>query len=550
MDISKIKFGVIPSPPDKRDYPLEKLIPKLKRFPDEYFEEYKYPVKNQEHYSACVNHTISVCCEEFEEEHTGEYKEMSCFYLYGLRKPTDYQDEGMIPRQALMNWLENGNALISDFPNRAEVPTIIEQAHKAKEKIASKTYPYRISAFAHLYNLEDYKTAFMQKCKVLLSIPIYASISQVSKDGKVPMPKEGENPIGYHMVKGSGWNSLDEVIFLNSWSDKWGLNGYGILPKNYPIIEIWMATDNIYPLKDYRITRIAGKDRFETAVNISIRTQDTAENIVLCNAYSFADALAGSAFNYPILLTDKDTLNPKTREEIKRLNVKNIYILGGIGVVSQEIEEELKKDYNVIRIFGADRHKTAIAVGDYIMSQKPVNTVILATGQNFPDALSIAPWSAKFGYPIIFAKEGADGYNLDKEIQDVLEKWNIKNIIISGGYGVVSDFIEIINLKDKYNTIRMAGSDRYQTSLAIAEYFNTFGKFDSVVIATGQDFPDALAGSVMASKFNAPILLVSKDDVDQDIRGFVARLGIKDVFVLGGDGVVSQIIINKLIENK
>jgi putative cell wall-binding protein len=250
------------------------------------------------------------------------------------------------------------------------------------------------------------------------------------------------------------------------------------------------------------------------------------------------------------LLTGSDTLNKTTLQEIQRLKANNVFILGGTGVISQGIEDELKKIYNVIRLADTNRHKTAFAIGEYAMKLRKADTAILTTGDNYPDALAIAPFSAKYGYPIVFNRVAEDSYHVHQEVLDYLKKWNIKNIIIVGGYNVVSEFIGVQLRKVGMNVVRLEGDNRYLTSLEIARYFAGIMQYNGVIVATGNNFVDALAGSSYAAKIGCPILLVDKDNVEEDIRGFVSRQSIKDVFVLGGDSVVSEMVIDKLREGK
>lgn len=83
--------------------------------------------------------------------------------------------------------------------------------------------------------------------------------------------------------------------------------------------------------------------------------------------------------------------------------------------------------------------------------------------------------------------------------------------------------------------IRIWGQDRYETSLNIAKYFNLKG--DYATIATGENFPDALAGSVLSAKYNAPIILVNQDITNQ--KKYIKNIGYNNIIIFGGEGAVN-----------
>lgn len=556
FDLNKIKFGVIPSPEDKRDYPITKLTSKLKTFPEEFCLE-DVPTQNQYDIGECVAEGLGYSSEVVEKVQSGKYKKFSRGFTYANREPSDYQGSGMMVREALKNKLKYGAVLYEDFPYEAEVPEIYKKLEPVKEELLEKAYKYRISAYAALRTDDDIKTALIKlRTPVVGSWYIYESFSRITPQNPI-MPvfdKFAEKFYGYHCMIILGWkliNGKEHWIVKNSWGNEFGDNGKCYAPFEINQVELWSTTDNIYPLKDYKITRIAGQDRIDTAIKISQYAQNTSESIALCNAYNFPDALTASSLNIPILLTETNVLDNRTLEEIKRLNVKNIYIIGGVGAISEEIENYLKNEYFVTRICGKDRYQTSYSIAEYIMGITETDTIILVTGEDFPDALSIAPYAAKYNYPIVFAKQDIN-YKSNPETMQKIKEWGIKNVLIVGGYGAVSVSISSdLKYKEKLNVVRLSGDNRYLTSLMVASYFYDNKPYSGITIATGLNFPDALSGSIFASKFNYPILLVGENEIEEDIAGYVSRLsGIKDVFVLGGDGVVSQKVINDLLENK
>ncbi|WP_052504599.1 cell wall-binding repeat-containing protein [Rossellomorea aquimaris] len=281
------------------------------------------------------------------------------------------------------------------------------------------------------------------------------------------------------------------------------------------------------------VNRISGENRFDTAVQISLWGWDQSDTVVLANGQTFPDALAGGPLAYkmgaPILLTYKNRLPSETREEIQRLQAKRIYILGGTGAIDATIETELKKnDIEITRVGGDDRFQTAAKIASYLPSKK----AIVANGRNFPDALAVAPYAAKHGIPIVLTETNSLPSSTLKVTEQKLET------ILVGGNGVISANIES-KLPD---TIRYGGIDRYETAKNIIEGL-TMGE-NKAYVATGTNFADALSGSVLAAKENAPILLVKKEAVPSPIKSLVHSY---DSFgILGGINAVSSGVEEKL----
>src|SRR5690606_29396287 len=106
-----------------------------------------------------------------------------------------------------------------------------------------------------------------------------------------------------------------------------------------------------------KLEKLVGKTRFTTAVEISRMGWEKADTVLLVNGWAMADGLTAtplaSAYNAPILLTRLNSIPEETMEEIKRLGAKRIILIGGSGVISNAIQDNLKKSgYGVTRIGG------------------------------------------------------------------------------------------------------------------------------------------------------------------------------------------------------
>jgi N-acetylmuramoyl-L-alanine amidase len=280
------------------------------------------------------------------------------------------------------------------------------------------------------------------------------------------------------------------------------------------------------------VGRLGGQDRFEVAVNVSQHGWSSASTVVIANYNAFADALAAAPLAYkhnaPILLTAPTTLNGKTKLEIQRLRATRAVIVGGTKSVSNSVLNELKAmGLNVERISGANRFEVANNVA---LKLGKSSKVIVANGYNFPDALAIAPYAARNGYPILLTEPSV----LPSATINLINQWGISQTIIVGGPVSVSPNVQ----NSVPNPLRVDGQDRYAVSANIANSF--FINQQNTFVATGRTFADALTGSVLAAKYNTPILLTNSNDIPYIVKDTIIKRGYQSFTILGGPVSVSS----------
>ena len=278
-------------------------------------------------------------------------------------------------------------------------------------------------------------------------------------------------------------------------------------------------------------TRIAGKNRYESAAQISREQFTNAKKVIVVNSQKYADALSATTLSdgrYSILYTEKDSLPTATRNEIQKLNPIEVYLLGGKQSISDGIENILKKYANkVTRIAGKDRYETSAKVA--AMSNK--KNIVIASGENFSDPLYASSYAYSNNAKILLSS----GKTLSRETRDYLlrNKSKIGNVtVVGGGKSISSSTVRYIQSVTGKNVGRISGRNRYEGSVKVANSMNK----SKVFIASGEDFADALAISPLAQKLNAPILLSAKGKLDTSVIAFLNNFknSIKDVFIVGG----------------
>ncbi|MTK11635.1 MAG: cell wall-binding repeat-containing protein [Clostridiaceae bacterium] len=281
------------------------------------------------------------------------------------------------------------------------------------------------------------------------------------------------------------------------------------------------------------VARFNGIDRYETAAKVcEDGWQGNSDYAVIVNGENFPDALSAAPlakkYEAPILLTGKEILNPYTSVELNRLNVKNVFIIGGRGVVSQSIEDSLKaRGIKVTRIGGEDRYETSVLVAQKL--GKP-SEITLVNGDDFHDGLSIAPIAALKGMPVILTTKNS--------IPSVTKKYfdsnaKVDQVYVVGDSGQISN--SVVNLVPKAK--RIGYGDIYGRNTGVIDAFQNEISTGTLYIASAKDFPDALVAAALAPKTSSPILYVDSPMSASTINYLRSKI-VNNIKILGGTGVV------------
>ncbi len=283
------------------------------------------------------------------------------------------------------------------------------------------------------------------------------------------------------------------------------------------------------------ITRISGPDRIDTADAISQASfpgAGTASAVVLARADGFADALAGTplaaAKSAPLPLTGPANLDPRTLAEIQRVLTpgKTVFLLGGPVALSTSVQSALTSaGYQTVRFEGVDRFDTAVRIARDGLNNP--STLLIADGVNFPDALTAGAAAAQ--------AKGA--------------------VLLSAGSSPVAITSSYISTRPSGGTLisvggpaataypagqAIVGTDRYDTSGQVAaRFFPTPG---TVGLASGTNFPDALAGGAHIARFSGPMLLTDPSTLSPQTQAYLSAKasGIAGGFLYGGTTAVND----------
>ncbi|MBC2721485.1 N-acetylmuramoyl-L-alanine amidase [Desulfosporosinus sp.] len=286
--------------------------------------------------------------------------------------------------------------------------------------------------------------------------------------------------------------------------------------------------------------RIFGMRQIETAINVSMEGWQQAETVLLANCYNFPDALVAAPLSHqldaPILLTPTGGVDAKVMEEIKRLGAQKVILLGGPAALSTKVEEDiLKAGLNQPeRIYGYDQYETAQKVAERVGTK---GQVILASGEQFPDALSISAYAGVTETPILLTRTKQMPSSTQLALNGFQQQGDLHTIVV-GGEAVVSS----TTLGGLQSVERIFGNDRYETAAEIYEFARDALPSQTAYLVTGENFPDALAAGGLAAKKRAGILLTQRNNLPGAIYSVLTRPSESplQVVIIGGTAVVTE----------
>lgn len=379
----------------------------------------------------------------------------------------------------------------------------------------------------------------------------------------------GEPPLVEGTDLDSAVSGCVAASWMDPWHDDWHLTSLSFVPPSdgtyYFRVRPWRNPTDGSAKADYAasagpydlrlkhgsMTRVFGFDRVSTSVQVSREqfpdgslatggSDAFGDSLVIANGWNYPDALAGSALagalNGPLLLTASNRLSRAASAEIDRVRPQHIYILGGTSAVSSNVRAALEAKFpghpeRVVRVYGSDRVATAKEVARKLYNdggRTGLAGAFVANGWAFPDALAAAPMASLNNMPILLTHTGA----LDAVTSDAISDYGIHDVVIVGGTAAVSTTVEnqlAALLGGHRHVRRIAGINRYDTAERFAAWASALATDDGgdparvgtdakpglmqaldptrIGVASGQNFPDALAGGVWCGGAHAPLLL-------------------------------------------
>jgi len=188
------------------------------------------------------------------------------------------------------------------------------------------------------------------------------------------------------------------------------------------------------------------------------------------------------------------------------------------------------------RLAGETRYDTAVSIVQDGWDQS--DYAILAYGENYPDALSAAPLAKKYDAPILLTS----GNNLPTVTKNTLTNLQVKSVFIIGGTGVIPSSIDSELQSMQISVTRIAGHDRYDTAIKVAQQLPSPTE---IFVVTGEDYPDALSITPIASLKQEPIILIPKDYLPESVKTYLTVNNISKTYVVGDRDIINDSIFNQ-----
>lgn len=292
--------------------------------------------------------------------------------------------------------------------------------------------------------------------------------------------------------------------------------------------------------------RLSGGDRYATSVAISGSFAAGVRVVYVATGVNYPDALsaapAAAALGGPLLLTEPGSLPGVVSQEIKRLAPAEIVVVGGVAAVSSAVYGQLTKlAPSIRRDSGVDRYETSRTINSRAFPMGSA-TAFIATGANFPDALSASAAAGSIGAPVVLV-DGSAAAVAPPTIQ-LITSLHVSKVSVAGGPAVISEGLinALGTVPGIQGVTRLSGQDRYTTSIAINR--GSFQTASTVFFAVGTGFADALAGAALAGRDHAPLFVTPGNCVYADALTEMARLGSTTHVLLGGSAALGSGVEN------
>ncbi|MDG2232742.1 MAG: cell wall-binding repeat-containing protein [Ilumatobacter sp.] len=317
--------------------------------------------------------------------------------------------------------------------------------------------------------------------------------------------------------------------------------------------------------------RLSGENRAATAVDMYLDATEGWNaaagtfDVTIVNGNNFPDGLTASIYADPILLVNADSIPAETAAALAAVeagggDVGTITVVGGTSVVSSSVLEQLDAlngAQPAVRVAGDDRYLTSTAVATHALDGNTTCDMILATGENFPDALAAGPLAIAADAPILLNT----GASLLAPVKAVIAGGltepgtgafvncsvaGTATVHIIGGVDVVPASIDAELQSMGVNVNRIAGANRAETAIAVATAVGV--PTTHLTLVNGYGFADALAAGPLAASNGSVLVLVNEDSIPAATAAFhvaacVSLVGDPQVVAMGGTAVISDAVL-------
>ncbi len=289
------------------------------------------------------------------------------------------------------------------------------------------------------------------------------------------------------------------------------------------------------PVRD--VTRIDGGNRYAVSAAVAARVPGSGGTLYVANGENFPDALTAGPVaahdHAPLLLVTPTAIPDPVRQAIVGRKPDRIVVVGGPPSVSADVFSQLQGlAPDVQRVTGPDRYAVARRLATDTWGATGAHRAYLANGTGFADALSAGAAAAYDDVPLLITP---GQWTADPAAAAVRRSLGVDSLRAVGGEVSLSDAVAR-DVGGPVYSGRYGGADRYDVSSSLStDVFASFSGFsDTVYVAVGSKFPDALSGTPLAAVTHSPLVIVKPGCVPEGTLQFIASFGANHVVLLGG----------------
>lgn len=294
------------------------------------------------------------------------------------------------------------------------------------------------------------------------------------------------------------------------------------------------------------VDKLIGDNRYKTAIKVSQAGWSKADTVVVVNRYATTEGVIATplatTYNAPILLTNNNSTPDYVINELKRLNVKNIIVVGNESQVGSGAINALKKSgASISRIGGNNITEISLNIAKAIDEKHDVNKVYVANGSNGQiDALTIAAKAGEDKQPIILTEKNS----INSSVYNWLKSESLSDAYVIGGENVVSN--DVLNKIDgvvsaDVSKNRVYGSDRHETNAAVINKFYHDKNLNALFVAKSNELVDAMTTGPLAATKKSPILINPTNYVSARHTELLNTYKAEKVYQVGG-GMTDKVI--------
>lgn len=303
------------------------------------------------------------------------------------------------------------------------------------------------------------------------------------------------------------------------------------------------ALDKLY-LSKYDIIDYTGDTRYSTINKVMDKRFKKSETAILVNTNYLNQAIAVSPYAYsnniPVLYTEKNKMPEPVYEELERLGVKKVIMIGGVNYISNVVTRSLDRlGYETDRIVDSGGINLSIKMAEMMDSQKNIDSIAVVTDDelDIPNGISFLPVAQTENIPIMVT---TNNENDIIKLQKFVKKHNIKKTYLVGINNYYNTNIE----KTLPGVVRIAGKDRYDINRKIMDKFFSDKSNKKVYVSKGGEvihkrhiapgqLINALAVSPLAADNKAPLMYIDENYFSSDESKLIKQKGYKEINQVG-----------------